>query len=147
VLGWRGQPAVDSGGNKLGRIEEIYLDADTERPEWAPVSLGDEGLEIVLSEEQVVVTKRVVPRERVRVRTETLIEQRELSESLRRERVESPGGGIPDAVDARRVSGPGGEHEQLDLEVGRSSKGRQWHRDFRDSPCSSDSWRPGAHVH
>ena len=40
VLEWRGRTAVDSDGDKLGTIEEIYLDAETERPEWALVKLG-----------------------------------------------------------------------------------------------------------
>jgi uncharacterized protein (TIGR02271 family) len=40
VLEWRGQTAVDPAGDKIGKIEEIYLDAETERPEWALVQLG-----------------------------------------------------------------------------------------------------------
>jgi len=43
VLEWRGRTAVDSEGEKLGKIEEIYLDAETERPEWALVKLGSFG--------------------------------------------------------------------------------------------------------
>jgi len=43
VLEWRGRTAVDSDGEKLGKIEEIYLDAETERPEWALVSMGSFG--------------------------------------------------------------------------------------------------------
>src|SRR5688572_32664162 len=35
VFEWRGRKAVDADGEKLGRIEEIYLDAETQRPEWA----------------------------------------------------------------------------------------------------------------
>ena len=40
VLEWRGQTMVDSGGDKIGKIEEIYLDTETERPEWALVHTG-----------------------------------------------------------------------------------------------------------
>jgi uncharacterized protein (TIGR02271 family) len=40
VLEWRGLTAVDSEGSKLGKIEEIYLDAETDRPEWALVQTG-----------------------------------------------------------------------------------------------------------
>ena len=40
VLEWRGRTAVDSEGNKLGKIEEIYLDAETDRPEWALIQTG-----------------------------------------------------------------------------------------------------------
>jgi uncharacterized protein (TIGR02271 family) len=40
VLSWRGQNAVDSDGDKIGKIEEIYLDSDSNEPEWALVSTG-----------------------------------------------------------------------------------------------------------
>jgi uncharacterized protein (TIGR02271 family) len=40
VLEWRGRTAVDADGNKLGKIEEIYLDGDTEQPEWALIQTG-----------------------------------------------------------------------------------------------------------
>ncbi len=39
-LSWRGQDLVDRDGDKLGRIEEIYLDAETDEPEWALVHTG-----------------------------------------------------------------------------------------------------------
>jgi uncharacterized protein (TIGR02271 family) len=39
-LSWRGQELTDKSGDKLGRIEEIYLDADTDQPEWALVHTG-----------------------------------------------------------------------------------------------------------
>ena len=40
VLSWRGQNLVDSNGDKIGKIEEIYLDADSNNPEWALVTTG-----------------------------------------------------------------------------------------------------------
>jgi uncharacterized protein (TIGR02271 family) len=40
VLEWRGRTAVDTDGSKLGTIEEIYLDAQTQRPEWALIQTG-----------------------------------------------------------------------------------------------------------
>jgi uncharacterized protein (TIGR02271 family) len=40
VLSWRGQNMVDADGDKIGKIEEIYLDADTNEPEWAVVTTG-----------------------------------------------------------------------------------------------------------
>jgi uncharacterized protein (TIGR02271 family) len=40
VLSWRGQDAIDSDGDKIGSIEEIYLDAQTNEPEWALVNTG-----------------------------------------------------------------------------------------------------------
>src|SRR4051812_1607321 len=40
VLSWRGQNLVDADGDKIGTIDEIYLDAETNEPEWAVVSTG-----------------------------------------------------------------------------------------------------------
>jgi uncharacterized protein (TIGR02271 family) len=40
VLSWRGQNMVDSDGDKIGKIDEIYLDAETNEPEWAVVTTG-----------------------------------------------------------------------------------------------------------
>jgi uncharacterized protein (TIGR02271 family) len=40
VLEWRGQTMLGAGGEKIGKIEEIYLDARTEQPEWALVQTG-----------------------------------------------------------------------------------------------------------
>jgi uncharacterized protein (TIGR02271 family) len=40
VAEWRGSTAVDSDGQKIGTIEEIYMDADTGRPEWLAVKTG-----------------------------------------------------------------------------------------------------------
>src|SRR3954469_13465773 len=40
VLSWRGLDMVDADGDKIGKIDEIYLDADTNEPEWAVVKTG-----------------------------------------------------------------------------------------------------------
>src|SRR5918999_5296103 len=40
VLALRGQDLYGSDGEKLGKIEEIYLDTDTNQPEWALVTTG-----------------------------------------------------------------------------------------------------------
>jgi uncharacterized protein (TIGR02271 family) len=40
VAEWRGRSAVDSDGEKIGTIEEIYMDAETGRPEWLAVTTG-----------------------------------------------------------------------------------------------------------
>ncbi len=40
VLQWRGETVFDSSGSKIGKIDEIFVDAETERPEWAQVKLG-----------------------------------------------------------------------------------------------------------
>jgi uncharacterized protein (TIGR02271 family) len=40
TLTWRGQDIVDRDGDKIGTVEEIYLDAETDEPEWALVTTG-----------------------------------------------------------------------------------------------------------
>jgi uncharacterized protein (TIGR02271 family) len=40
LLQQRGQDLHDSNGDKIGKIEEIYLDADSDAPEWALVQTG-----------------------------------------------------------------------------------------------------------
>jgi uncharacterized protein (TIGR02271 family) len=40
VMDWRGQTMVTTEGDKIGKIGEIYLDRDTDQPEWALVNTG-----------------------------------------------------------------------------------------------------------
>ena len=40
VTEWRGQELLDNDGEKIGTIEEIYLDTETDQPEWALVKTG-----------------------------------------------------------------------------------------------------------
>jgi uncharacterized protein (TIGR02271 family) len=40
VLSWRGQELRSSDDQKLGKIEEIYLDTETREPEWGVVATG-----------------------------------------------------------------------------------------------------------
>jgi uncharacterized protein (TIGR02271 family) len=40
VLTWRGQELRGSDDEKLGKIEQIYLDAETGEPEWALITTG-----------------------------------------------------------------------------------------------------------
>jgi uncharacterized protein (TIGR02271 family) len=40
LLQQRGQDLYDSNGEKIGKIEEIYVDADSGQPEWALVHTG-----------------------------------------------------------------------------------------------------------
>ena len=37
---WRGRTMVDSQGEKIGKIDEIYVDQQSGRPEWALVNTG-----------------------------------------------------------------------------------------------------------
>lgn len=40
MMDWEGQTVVDRDGEKIGKIEEIFLVEETGRPEWALVRLG-----------------------------------------------------------------------------------------------------------
>jgi len=57
-------------------------------------ALSEEEHEVVLREEQPVVDKRVVPKERVRLDTDTVTEERQVSEQVRKEQIEADGEGI-----------------------------------------------------
>jgi uncharacterized protein (TIGR02271 family) len=72
-------------------ITDANVDAATEGP-----AISDEEHEVVLHEERPVVEKQTVPKERVRVETETVTDQQDVSEEVRRERIET------DGVDERR---------------------------------------------
>lgn len=52
------------------------------------VEIGDAAAEVVLTEERVVVSKETVPVEKVRLGTETVTEQREVTEAVRKEQIE-----------------------------------------------------------
>lgn len=68
-------------------ITEENVDRATAGPE-----ISAEEHEVVLHEEEPVVEKRTVPKERVRLDTETVTEQREISEEVRKERIETDPG-------------------------------------------------------
>ena len=40
VLEWRGRDVLDRDGDKIGKLEEIYLDQESGQPEWALVNTG-----------------------------------------------------------------------------------------------------------
>src|SRR4051794_2168278 len=40
IAEWRGQELLDNDGQKIGTIDEIYVDTRTEQPEWALVKTG-----------------------------------------------------------------------------------------------------------
>jgi sporulation protein YlmC with PRC-barrel domain len=44
VQNWRGMKVVDADGDKIGTIEDVFLDRHTGEPEWATVKTGLFGL-------------------------------------------------------------------------------------------------------
>jgi uncharacterized protein (TIGR02271 family) len=67
-------------------ITDANLDAATSGP-----AISEEEHEVTLREEEVVVDKRAVPKERVRLDTETVTEERQVSEEIRKEQIEVDG--------------------------------------------------------
>ena len=67
-------------------ITDANLDAATSGP-----AISEEEHEVTLREEEVVVDKRAVPKERVRLDTETVTDQRQVSEEVRKEQIEVEG--------------------------------------------------------
>ena len=40
VTNWRGLDMVDSYGDRIGKVDDVYLDVETDEPEWALVHTG-----------------------------------------------------------------------------------------------------------
>ncbi|MCA1670652.1 MAG: YsnF/AvaK domain-containing protein [Actinobacteria bacterium] len=80
--------------NVTVRREEVRLermpvtDADKETVELAEDEWGEGSAELVLFEEQVVVGKKVVPRERVRLEKDVVTQERTVTTDVRKERID-----------------------------------------------------------
>jgi uncharacterized protein (TIGR02271 family) len=73
------------------RIErEPVTDANADRAMDGP-DISEEEHEVVLHEEQPVVEKRAVPKERVRLSKESVTDEVEVSEEVRKEQIEHEG--------------------------------------------------------
>jgi hypothetical protein len=75
--GWRGRVMVDRDSNKIGEVVDIYLDNETDRPEWAVVRTGLFGLRstfVPLAEAREVGDELQVPHERLQVKQAPSIE-------------------------------------------------------------------------
>jgi uncharacterized protein YrrD len=123
VRTWQGRTMLDRDGNRIGSIDAIYLDDQTGQPEWALVNTGlfgtkattdanigaatsgpeisEEEHEVVLHEEEPIVEKRVVPRERVRLDKEAVTGEERVTEQVRQEQIE-----------VQDENGTGGRHER-----------------------------------
>src|SRR5215216_5188930 len=77
VRGWRGRVMVDRDRNKIGEVVDIYLDNETDRPEWAVVRTGLFGLRstfVPLAEAREVGDELQVPHQRLQVKQAPNIE-------------------------------------------------------------------------
>jgi uncharacterized protein (TIGR02271 family) len=77
-------------------ITDANLDAATSGPD-----ISEAEYEVTLREEEPVVEKRAVPKERVRLDTDTVTEERQVGEEVRKEQIEVDEGGT-DVRDDRR---------------------------------------------
>ncbi len=69
--------------------EEVRLVREPVAPgDTVDATIGEAAAEVVLTEERVVVSKETVPVERVRLGTVTITEQREVTEAVRKEKIE-----------------------------------------------------------
>ena len=67
-------------------ITDANLDAATDGP-----AISEEEHEVTLREEEVVVDKRAVPKERVRLDTETVTDERQVTDEVRKEQIQVEG--------------------------------------------------------
>jgi hypothetical protein len=74
------------GRDVSGPITDANLEDATSGP-----AISEEEHEVTLREEEVVVDKRAVPKERVRLDTETVTEERQVSEEVRKEQIQVDG--------------------------------------------------------
>jgi uncharacterized protein (TIGR02271 family) len=68
-------------------VTEPITEANRDRALDGP-EITENEYDVVLKEEEVVVDKKVVPKERVRLETDTVESQREVNETVRKERIE-----------------------------------------------------------
>ncbi len=74
------------------RVErEPITDANVDQATDGP-AISEEEHEVVLHEEEVVIEKRAVPKERVRLDKETVVDEQTVSEELRKEQIEADAG-------------------------------------------------------
>jgi len=73
------------------RVErEPITDANVEQATAGP-EISEEEHEVVLHEEEAVVEKRAVPKERVRLDKETVVDEQRVSEEIRKEQIDADG--------------------------------------------------------
>jgi uncharacterized protein (TIGR02271 family) len=123
VSEWRGQSLLDNDGEKVGTIEEIYLDTGTDQPEWALVKtglFGGKGTFVPLQQANPTGDGVQVPFEKDHVKDAPNIEpDGQLSQSEERTLYEHYGLGYDDSQ-----SGSGaGTNGDRDGHVGRDTSG------------------------
>jgi uncharacterized protein (TIGR02271 family) len=133
IAEWRGQDLLDNDGDKIGTIEEIYIDSRTEQPEWALVKtglFGGKGTFVPLSQASPEGEGVRVPYEKSHVKDAPNIEpDGELSQSEERtlyEHYDVDYGESEAGSTGRDTSGPTTDdamtRSEEELEVGKQSR-------------------------
>jgi hypothetical protein len=138
VRGWRGRVMVDRDSNKIGEVVDIYLDNETDRPEWAVVQTGLFGLRssfVPLAEAREVGDELQVPHQRLEVKEAPNIE---------------PDGQLSAAEEAELYRHYGLDYDTVTLEHGASAgqalaePADQTHKPDRDEQVGDRDRRPRA---
>ncbi len=91
----RGDTVHASEGAKIGSVEEIFVDARVMRePVDRPVTgaeIGEQEVEVLLREEEAVVGKETVAKDRIALEKDVEVEREAVSDEVCKERVEVEG--------------------------------------------------------
>jgi stress response protein YsnF len=106
------EPGVDAAPPQAGLLARVRDRLPVLRSSSTPRVLGGEPfaaetLDVTLMQEDVVVTKRIVPRERVRLRKEAVTEQSRVSEQVRKEHVDVESGASHSVAEPRAATPEG----------------------------------------
>ena len=104
---WRGRTVIDRNGEKIGKIDELYLDHQSYKPEWASVHTGllgtkrslvplagatpkGEDVQVRVSKEQVKGAPSVESDRELseREEIELFTEEQQVSDEVRKERID-----------------------------------------------------------
>jgi sporulation protein YlmC with PRC-barrel domain len=96
----RSEEELHVGTEKVQVVREPVAPGDT----VDDVSIGEAAADVVLTEERVVVNKETVPVEKVRLDTETVTEQQDVTESVRKEQIEFDDDTTVDTDPTRRTT-------------------------------------------
>jgi PRC-barrel domain len=133
--GWLGRVMVDRDSNKIGEVVDIYLDNETDQPEWAVVRTGLFGMRstfVPLAEAREVGDELQVPHQRLQVKEAPNIE---------------PDGQLSEAEEAELYRHYGLDYDTVTLDSG-SSAGQalaepsgQTHKPDRDEQAGATATR------
>jgi stress response protein YsnF len=93
VQNWQGRTMVDRDRHDLpaGEHDRDGVHDDVQDRAVGGPAIAEEEHVVTLREEEVVVDKRAVPKERVRLGTETVTEGRQVSKEVRKEQLQVDG--------------------------------------------------------